>query len=469
MKVGLLHYHLKTGGVRGVLNAQIKALSQDGEFLVLTGDRAGADLPCQVAEIPGLDYDRTEKKGASPEEIADQVMDALNQKWPDGCDLLHIHNPTLAKNRRFLQIIENLQQAGVALFLQIHDFAEDGRPDVYYDEDYPADCHYGVINMRDYNALQAAGLDAAGLHYLPNAVHGFVPAEKNRAQARVLYPVRAIRRKNVGEAILLSLFFINGQRLAFTQPANSPADMAAYRDWVAWTGDQRLPVDFEVGTQESFSTVVQRSASILTTSIAEGFGMAFLEPWIAGKPLRGRRLGKICADFEEKGIRLDGLYDRLDIPLSWFDADAFKSKWCKAVEIVAAGFGLALLRDAIADGFKEITRAGVVDLGLLNEKYQRQALIRLITDAAAKAKLMELNPRLGHLARLSNAAAQIENNRDAVMQYFGMESYRNRLLDIYRRVVNSKVRHRIDKNILLKTFFDLKRFSLLRWSPYEAP
>jgi hypothetical protein len=71
MKVGLLHYHLKTGGVRGVLNAQIKALSQDGEFLVLTGDRAGADLPCQVAEIPGLDYDRTEKKGASPEEIAE--------------------------------------------------------------------------------------------------------------------------------------------------------------------------------------------------------------------------------------------------------------------------------------------------------------------------------------------------------------------------------------------------------------
>jgi hypothetical protein len=57
-----------------------------------------------------------------------------------------------------IKILKSLQKRGVNLFLQIHDFAEDGRPFDYFADEYPADCHNGVINQRDYEILLAAGL-----------------------------------------------------------------------------------------------------------------------------------------------------------------------------------------------------------------------------------------------------------------------------------------------------------------------
>ena len=113
------------------------------------------------------------------------------------------------------------QNRGIRLFLQIHDFAEDGRPHLYYPGEYPADCHYGVINSRDYKILLNAGLEQKGLHKLFNMVNPFDGTRQDRGEKNVvLYPVRAIRRKNIGEAILLSLFFKNGATLAITRATN---------------------------------------------------------------------------------------------------------------------------------------------------------------------------------------------------------------------------------------------------------
>ena len=36
---------------------------------------------------------------------------------------------------------------------------------------------------------------------------------------------------------------------------------------------------------------------LVTTSVAEGFGLAFLEPWLFGKGLLGRNLPEITVDF----------------------------------------------------------------------------------------------------------------------------------------------------------------------------
>jgi len=90
-----------------------------------------------------------------------------------------------------------LQKRGVNLFLQIHDFAEDRRPFDYFADEYPVDCHYGVINQRDYEILLAAGLKQEGSHRLVNTVNPCrIKPQAELTKPLVLYPVRAIRLKN---------------------------------------------------------------------------------------------------------------------------------------------------------------------------------------------------------------------------------------------------------------------------------
>jgi hypothetical protein len=468
VKIAFVHFHLKTGGVTTVLHRQIAAIQNRCDLLVLTGDQSSTVFPCEVAEIPELGYDGPGLSPPDPDRAARRVLQVLSDKWPGGCDVLHVHNPTLAKNRSFLQIIKRLQQAGVNLFLQVHDFAEDGRPDVYFKEDYPENCHYGVINARDAGILSGAGLDRSGLHLIPNAVDGFVEYPGTCPAARILYPVRAIRRKNLGEAILLSMFFTSGQRLAVTQPPNSPSDAASYRDWVAWVGKNRLSVDFEVGKNTDFGALMASAQSVVTTSIAEGFGFTFLEPWTAGKLLWGRRIKGICEDFESKGIRLDSLYDRIDVPLALIDDKAFRRDWYQAVLQAAGCYGNSIAEVAIDDAFARMIRDQRVDFGLLSETFQRQVLERLIHDPSVRAGLVALNPWLSRPGVVSAASAMVERNRRSVLELYGLDQYRTRLLGLYERVAGHAVGHRIDKMALLDAFFDLDRFSLLKWGRYDG-
>ena len=421
-----------------------------------------------MVEITGLGYDQPGVSPPAADVVVERVLETLNEKWLGGCDILHVHNPTLAKNRQFLQIIKRLQQAGVNLFLQIHDFAEDGRPDLYFTEDYPANCHYGVINARDANILLEAGLDGTALHHLPNAVQGLAGNGGRCPKSQILYPVRAIRRKNLGEAILLSLFLRNGQRLDVSQPPNSPQDIASYRAWKRYVKEKRLNVNFDVGQKVDFFALVGAAASMVTTSITEGFGLSFLEPWTAGLLLWGRRLGEVCRDFEQNGVRLDHLYDRLEVPFDWFDTDGFFQRWRAAALAAADAYDHALAPEAVDRSLTSMRRGKMVDFGNLDETSQQHILSRLLTDAAARAKLITLNPWIEHPGVASESAEIITNNRKAVADRYAPALYRERLLTIYDRVAHHPIRHRIDKRVLLDAFFDLERFPLLKWGAYDG-
>ena len=466
MKIALVHYHLKTGGVTTVLKQQVAALQPACECLVLTGDRANAELPCKILEIQRLGYDQPGARPINAERVAGQVMDALNQHWPGGCDIIHVHNPLIAKNSHFLGIIKLLQQAGATLFLQLHDFAEDGRPTVYYLEEYPVDCHYGVINMRDKKIMQKAGLEDTGLHYLPNAINPLPTETSIGHKPLVLYPVRAIRRKNIGEAILLSMFLPKGKRLAITQPPNSPADAVSYRDWVRWISDNRLPVDVEAGRKMPFARLVGEAESVVTTSISEGFGFSFLEPWTARKWLWGRRLGDVCEDFENTGIHLDGLYDYLGIPLEWIDTDLLSQCWKMAVADAARSYDYPIVNETINRVFANLIHSGQIDFGMLNETLQRQVVARLIKDPASRKTLLSMNPHLDGAGTITGQSRTIDHNRQAVLAHYGLEQYRARLTMIYDQVARTRVSQKIDKKVVIDAFLDLDRFSLLKWGRY---
>jgi hypothetical protein len=473
MKIVFMHYHLKTGGVTTCLKHQVEALKNECDVCIVTGELPQTGFPAQTIHIPELAYSADYHRFFDPEKVAVTMVRAIESHFSGPCDIVHVHNPILAKHKKFLNILEALQKRGLSLFLQIHDFAEDGRPRSYFAEDYPRDCHYSVVNSRDYRILLKSGLKKQGLHQIFNTVHlpdnPYPPAIAD-GNPYVVYPIRAIRRKNIGEAILLSLFFRNDETLVITLPPNSPEDIESYEDWKAFVTHYQLRVKFEWGLNHPYEAIVASARYLLTTSITEGFGFSFLEPWLFGKFVWGRKLSDICTDFEANGVCFDHMYTALNIPVDWFELNDFYKKWKATIHRTAELFDLVIGNDRIQSTFASLTAGGTIDFGLLDEAFQKQIIGRLLTHNAKAHvdELLSLNPFLAGIGGTANEKGLIEKNRHAVARSYGMEQYRQKLLTIYAHVDRTNIRQRIDKKTLLAEFLDLTKFSLLKWGDYGA-
>lgn len=466
MKIAFIHYHLKTGGVTTVVRQQVEALKSLGwDTLVLSGAPVQGSFPTQVKVIPELGYDKPQYESQSPENICKKVLQNLNAYWPEGVDVVHVHNPTLAKNRHLMSVLKLLQQSHIKLLCQIHDFAEDGRPNAYYRESYVEDCHYAVLNQRDYQLMIQSGLKSQGCHLLPNAVTP-IPMGKPSSdkESYVLYPIRAIRRKNIGEAILLSLYFKPEDYLAITLGPNSPKDIASYNNWREFVDQFDLPVQFEIGRTGDFPTIMAKCKYVVTTSITEGFGFVFLEPWTAGKPLCGRLLPDICQGFTvEHGIKLNHLYKELRVPLNWIDSPGFEKKWKTSLMKAAVHFNHPLNPNDIDTAWCTISQNHQVDFGLLDEFFQQEVIKKLIHDPKAVQELKKINPFLHQPGPPDDFDTVISHNGHAIVQSYSSDQYQQRLKSIYTDVINTDVRQTIDKTILTSAFINPRDFSLLKW------
>ena len=468
MNIAIVHYHLKTGGVTTVIRQQVAALESCCRVLVMTGARPDGDFPAEVVQVPALAYDTRRNDTDGPDEITRAVDSALKDRFPGGCDIVHIHNPTLAKNRHLLPVIDQLSKMGHRLFLQIHDLAEDGRIDVYPKSPYPADCHYGVINTRDYQVLTESGLKPEGLHFLPNTVSPMPCSPPDPARgSHVLYPVRAIRRKNIGEAILLSAFFPDGLPLCITLPPDSPADQSSYRRWRRTVNDVGANVVFETGLSNDFKSIMSRSLAVITTSVSEGFGFAFLEPWTAGKYLIGRKLPGIVSDMVRRGVDLTHLYARLQTPMDWIDRRNLSSRWASAIRRVIEVTGNRSAAERLKANLGALLAQDTMDFGLLHETLQTSVVTRLFTDSTAAEDLQRCNPFLKTLLS-SPVSEKIRRNREIVLKAYCPEAYRDTLLKIYRHIVSTPVSHSIDRNRLLASFLTVDNFSLLKWQEDDS-
>lgn len=468
MKVAFLHYHLKPGGVTTVIRQQIEALQGVAEILVLTGGTDRSSFPAPTVFLEDLSYDTEGGARCPPAHTAEAMLDIMVREFKDLPDLVHVHNPTIAKNRHFLEIIRLLQARGIPLLLQIHDFAEDGRPQSYYREKpYPADCHYAVINLRDRNLLLKSGLKSEGLHFLPNPVSPISVPASVQPENRVLYPVRAIRRKNIGEALLLSLFFHDDASLAITLPPNSPADWAPYQFWKTLADATGLDVRFEAGVGENFPDLMAGSRYVLSTSVSEGFGFSFLEPWTAGKAVWGRYLPDILEDFESSGIRLDHLYPEIRVPLDWMDRQQLSQRFMGCLEYVCACYGVPLEPLNPERFVDTILSGGWIDFGLMDEPCQAMILNRVIRDKPSRRRLAADNPGIDRFNPEGGCLTRISTNREAIFNHYSIAGYRSRLQEVYRRVTTADVRHRIDKTRLILSFLIPETFSLLKWKSYD--
>jgi len=378
----------------------------------------------------------------------------MARRWDGPADLVHAHNPLLKKNRHLLGALRILKDRGIPLLIQTHDFAEEFRPDLYDSGPYIEDVHYAVVNGRDYSFLRRSGLEPEGIHLLPPAVAPVAPRD-DLERTRYLYPVRANRRKNLGEALLLSLFIPEGRPVAVSLPPAASRDASSYGRGKACASRMALPVEFDVGEQSTLSELFGSSVCAVSTSQNEGFGFSFLEPWTADRVVVGRRIDHLCRDFERAGVSFEGLlYDSIDVPMVYLPAPLLRHKLEAALFLTYKSFSIEPPPYAAKVLVDDLFSRSGFDFGRLGDDMQMEMLETLAANAAARADLAESNPFLSSLGDAGSSTDAIQVNKERILAAYSLPPALMRLKAAYRNVVGHPVRHRISKGVLLELFLD---------------
>lgn len=446
MRVAILHYHLRPGGVTRVIEMAWAALHERGlDVLVITGEPApaGSRIPASsIQVVPELCYGVSARDG---ELLRAEVEAAELRHWGQRADVLHFHNHALGKNFALPLAISAWAKQGRRLLLQIHDFAENGRPANYWKllEElggveglgqclYPvaSQVAYAVLTTSDAARLKQGGL-SEGASLLPNPVSlpdesQPIPRDAFYADRLIVYPTRAIRRKNIGEALLWAAWAAPGEQVILTAAPEQGPDVARHADWRSFAEELGLPIEFEAQKRFGRSTAdfLMTADVCLTTSVAEGFGMAFLEPWLAGSCLAGRDLPSVTADFRQAGVVLDGVYARMDVSAEGLSKSALLEDIEGNIRATCAAYGVPYEKEFLDAAFASVWRNGLVDFGRLGEAHQR-AVIRAVWDGGEKQSLPDSSDRT-------------ETNRAIILQEFSLSKYAERLAHIYKELTDQK-------------------------------
>ncbi|HEY8240197.1 MAG TPA: glycosyltransferase [Kiritimatiellia bacterium] len=475
LRVAIAHYHLRPGGVTTVIERAVAALNAVGvQTVVLSGEEPGTARAGPVHVVPELAYDGN----GNPAALADALLAAARKAFGGEPHLLHVHNHAVGKSGLLPLALHDLARRGTKLLLQIHDFAEDGRPGNFsklLDEVgagsirkmakilYPAGAHvqYALLSLRDRALLTSAGLPEVYAHHLPNCVMGGEALPPPDGQPFFVYPTRAIRRKNLGEFLLWSAVSGPGIRWATTLAPHSEADRTHYEGWMKFAAEHKLPVEFEVGLKRKWSLddLLREASAIVTTSVAEGFGLAYLEPWLAWRPLYGRNLMGVTMDMTEAGLDLDHLYHALLVPVEWVGRDRLRKAVDKGLRHLFAAYGRPVPAGALDKACHGIASHDQVDFGRLDEAMQRDVILRAASSADEAAQILPPD-----LAQAPPAPAMIARNRAVVIEKFGSGPYAERLLAIYRGLVASEPGplSSLAVDSMLNGFLDPTQFRLLR-------
>ncbi|WP_456385192.1 hypothetical protein [Desulfolithobacter sp.] len=496
MRIAIVHYHLQPGGVSRIIEHTVRCLASVSKtdkyrvsLVVLTGKTPPSPLPVPVRVLPGLLYEGV-RDPVSPARLEQQMVDAATDALGGMPDLWHVHNHSLGKNLALPVALHGLAEKGHHLLLHIHDFAEDGRPANYHlmldklaGHDpaamsrllYPrgAHVHYGVLNRRDCTFLQEAGAYEACLWRLPNPVRlpDSLPGVRElkdpgtddqwREEHLWLYPTRAIRRKNLGEFLLWAAVAGPNHRFATTMGPENPRERPRYEAWKRLAAELGLPVEFELSRRpgQSFEGLLSKASALVTTSVAEGFGLAFLEPWLAGRPVCGRDLPEITDEFRDEGVRLPLLYHRLGVPVEWLGRGRIRDRARAGLERSLEAYGRRPASDSLERLLEVWIQNDRVDFGRLDEEMQEIVLRRVVADPR---EATHLEPAF--FPDPASCLEDIAHNREILGVRYSLEGYGTRLMQVYQALAGTTATEldQLDGEILLNRFLAPERLTLLR-------
>lgn len=512
MQLVILHHHLNRGGVTQVMVNHLRALATlppnrqpervvilyDGQHdgwpdAPLAGSKA---FPVELVVLPAMGYD---PPGATvdAEELAKSITGALRSLGLSPTNaLLHTHNHSLGKNASLPGALARLAEAGWRQLLQVHDFAEDNRPANYCHlvkalgaegiskQLYPQamHVHYATLTERDAAVLRLGGVPNERLHTLPNPAAEFdeLPS-REEARKRVLpalslppttklfvYPVRGIRRKNLGEMLLLSAIAPEGSAFAVTLAPKDPVERASFDRWQTLAEKIGLPCRFDTaGAGVEFIDALAAADAILTTSIAEGFGMVFLESQLVERSLMGRDLPEITTEFRKAGMTFTGLHEQVLVPLETIGTKAVRASLAAMHRETCQGFGAQPLTDAdLASEIEHLTMDGVIDFARLTTDQQATLIEQVVRDPAVRKQVRQSMAGLAtQLAGEIDFGDEIQANAQVVRDVYSPSTIGQRLACVYDTIMASPIQEAPaieNSDALLQHFLHPKRLHAVR-------
>ena len=432
MKIAILHYHLKPGGVTRIIEMQLAALTARKE---ITGIQVFSGSPDSSIKIPPnvefiynpcLNYLNCMELGAKEIDIEYNRLIEFLMDSVSADTIIHAHNMNLGKNPILTAALNTLLKTGRRLVNHIHDFAEDRPANInalthlieehfgrsLRDMLYPVreNCHYAVLNSFYVKRLTRLLIPKNRISLLPNpvAVEKLIADDKvrkakekvqkllavNSALPNYVYPVRGIRRKNLGEFILLAALFSDRANWITTLPPQNPVEQVEYDKWKEFCAKERIPLIFEAGQICTFKEVMAAADRCVTTSRREGFGMVFLESWLFGVPTVGRDL-PVSKDFRKAGVKFAGLYQHLTLNNNEHQG---------------------------------------TDFSRLGQEHQMAQIREFLHNPDSARAFISENPQLKKLFK-NFSPEFIAANRELIQKQYSVESYGKELLDIYKTFI----------------------------------
>lgn len=428
MDIAIFHYHLNPGGVTRIIESQVVSLKKAipgvnlNVFAGVAGNKRFFDEQNVTLELfAPLNY--LENKVYSKEALQQLYRELYHylKKRISAETILHVHNLNLGKNPVLTLVFHQLLHEGHQIINHAHDFSED-RPvnhgfmkkiiEHHFRKNlnqvmYPDANNYsiGVLNQFDFERVQNKGINKTHLFLWPNPVHVPTMELPDRDLCRqkllevfdiaknkkiVTYPVRVIRRKNIGELVLLALLFADCQFMV-TLPPKNPVEIRYYEKWKEFCLQNQVPLIFEAGEKVAFADILTGSDFCITTSKQEGFGMAFLEPWLFGTPVIGRDIPSVTTDIMREGVKFPLLYNKINLDHQNSPGD-----------------------------FKD-----------LGEEQQQEFIISLRKNQTAIHAFKKQNPFLNGFPPKTEDGL-IEHNRKVIEEKFSIEQYGERLYQAYK-------------------------------------
>jgi len=428
MRIAIIHYHLHPGGVTRIIESQVSALANfiDRDAIkIYAGDIRGRDTmfvtDSEIREEVVFQYLPENTTAGKMQAVFNDIMQCL-EKISGTNDILHIHNLNLGKNPLLTLAVYRLAGKGFQIVNHCHDFAEDRPKNLAFLQKVVRDLFHEnlqevlyppfenvqaiVLTSKDYERLVHYGVDEKRISLLPNPVSPLrrgsdrIPRETVRERLGIdrslpvcIYPVRAIHRKNIGEFILLSVLFRHKASWLITQAPRNPVEKPEYERWKNFCRDHSVPVIFEAGTLIDLPDLMPAADFCVTTSMMEGFGLAYLEPWLEGIPVIGRNIETCTVDLKRNGFRFPLLYDRFIVPFKGEKKD-----------------------------FKD-----------LDQQQQQQVIQEIIALPVRADELRVLNPFLDDFLKPADQDI-VRNNRQVIHEKYSPESYGQQLYGIYKKL-----------------------------------
>lgn len=362
MKIAFVHYNFGHDGVTRVVLNNIKGIKKKHPEFEVTLLAGGFDL--NDSEL----YEKRLLKDLKNHEIprtsellhkkAQEIYKKLTNFLKD-FDLVIIENPTIGLFPIQTVAFKKLAEENLNVVYRIHDLIEDKRHPLgyfksmnknYADLIYPKKTKYLVINSHylerlgsilplDLNLLSDSIVPEDFILYRHDRVKSFreklIEDKIIRPDEKIiLYPVRIIMRKNIEEALLITMIMNyikkDKHRLIITMKEERFLKDRIYLNKLKSLAKQKKIncVLGGINTRYKFygesghklkegeyklKDLFAVSDVIITTSLLEGFGYCFLEPFLVEKPLIGRSLKYAEEDFENAGVDLSNLYAELKV------------------------------------------------------------------------------------------------------------------------------------------------------------